>query len=151
MSRGDLQDLKHRMMAALDDELEVAERKEIEKKISADPELRAEWRRLCNLKELTTMTTIKSPPDEQWDHYRHSVFHRLERGLGWLLVSVGATVLLCFGLWQAVQAIWADTSMPEYLKLAVFALGAGAIILFVSVAREKLFTHRHDPFKEIQR
>ena len=97
------------------------------------------------------MTTIKSPPKEQWDHYWHSVYNRIERGLGWILVSLGAIVLLSYGVWHAVEEIWADTSMPVFLKLAIFAVGAGAVVLLVSIAREKLFTHRHDPYKGVER
>lgn len=144
-------DLKHRMMAALDGELDAAERAELERRIAADPELEAEWTRLLEVKELTRMSMIKSPPEEQWNRYKSSVFNRIERGIGWLLVSLGATVLLCYGLWQAMSELWADASMPTFLKLAIFALGAGSIVLFVSIGREKLFTHHHDPYKEVER
>ena len=72
-------------------------------------------------------------------------------GLGWILASVGAIVLASYGLWEAVTSMLADTSVPWFLKLAFFALGAGAIVLFVSALREKLFTRKHDPYKEVER
>ncbi len=144
-------DLEHLMMAVLDGEADADQRAELDRRLAADGELRAEWQRLERLKELTEMSKIKSPSEEHWEHYRHTVYNRIERGIGWILVSLGAMVLLGFGLWEAVNEILADTSMPEFLKWAIFALGAGSIVLLVSVAREKLFTYRHDPYKEVQR
>ena len=144
-------DVRHLMMAALDGELAAAERAELERRLAAEPELTKEWERLQRLKELTKMSTIKSPPEEQWDHYWRSVYNRLERGIGWILVSVGAAVLIGYGLWQAVQNLLADTAMPEFLKLAIFALLVGGAVLLISTVREKLFTYRHDPYKEVER
>ena len=97
------------------------------------------------------MTQIESPPEEQWRVYWQDVYNRMERGLGWILVSVGAIVLASYGLWEAVSEMLEDASVPWFLKLAFFALGAGAIILFVSALREKLFTRKHDPYKEVER
>jgi len=151
MNGRDEHDVRDLMMAALDGELAPAERAELVRRLAADPELSKEWERLQRLKELTTMSKIKSPPEAQWDHYRRSVYNRIERGVGWILVSVGAAVLIGYGLWEAIQSLLADTSMPEYLKLAIFALGAGAVVLLISIVREKLFTYRHDPYKEVER
>lgn len=147
----DQQDPRHLMMAALDGELEASEMSAFEQRIAADSELSAEWERLRNLKELTQMTAIKSPPDAQWDHYKHSVVHRIERGIGWILFSTGIMVLMGYGLWQAMSEIWADDSIPVVVKLAIYAAGVGTIVLFVSIGREKFFTFKHDPYKEVQR
>lgn len=151
MNARDDHDPRHLMMAALDGELEAREMSELEQRIAADPELEAEWKQLQNLKELTQMTTLKTPSDQQWDHYKHSVIHRIERRLGWVLFSFGVMVLLGYGLWQGTREIWADDSIPVLLKVAIYAAGTGAIVLFVSIGREKLFTHKHDPYKEVQR
>lgn len=151
MSSRSENDTRLRMMAALDGELEAAELRDLERQIAAEPQLAAEWQRLRHLQELTQMTTIKNPPDEQWDQYRHSVLHRVERGIGWLMVSIGATVLLSYGLWEAIQEVLGDSSIPGFIKAAIFTLGAGGLVLFVSVVREKLFTRKNDRFKEVQR
>ena len=97
------------------------------------------------------MSASKSPPEEQWDHYWRSVYNRIERGIGWTLASVGAAVLIGYGLWHAIQGLLADTGMPEILKLAIFALLAGAAVLLISTIREKLFTYRNDRYKEVER
>ena len=143
--------VKHLMMAALDGELTAEERAALDERLAADPELAAEMRRLERLKEVTSMTRIKNPPEEQWSNYWQDIYNRMERGVGWILASVGAIVLLSYGLWHAVGSLWEDTSLPLFIKLAIFALGSGTIVLFVSALREKLFTHKHDPYKEVER
>jgi len=150
MSR-DEERARHLLMMELDGEIGPEEKAELERLLADDPELAAEARELSKVKEISAMMALKNPPDAMWAGYWNNVYNRIERGIGWILVSLGAMVLLGFGLWQAVGEILADTSMPEFLKWAIFALGAGSIVLLISVAREKLFTYRHDPYKEVQR
>jgi hypothetical protein len=139
------------MMAALDGEITAAERCELERGLEADAEARLDWERVSRVKEVTGAMRFREPPAEVWDRYWTSVYNRFERGIGWILVSVGAIVLLCYGAWAWVQALLADTGLPLFLKLAITALAFGLIVLAVSVAREKLFTWRRDPYKEIER
>ncbi len=143
--------LRHWMMAALDGELGDAERQQLEAKLASDPELAAEWQRLNNLKELTAMSTISSPPKEVWGSYWHSVYNRMERGVGWILVSLGTLVLVSYGLWEAIHELLADSEVPGFVKLAMLALGTGVATLLLSVIREKIFVRRHDPYKEVER
>ncbi len=143
--------LRHWMMAALDGELDDAERQQLEARLATDPELAAEWQRLNNLKELTAMSTISNPPNEVWGNYWHSVYNRIERGVGWILVSLGTLVLVSYGLWEAIHELLADSEVPSFVKLAMVALGAGIATLFLSVIREKIFVRRHDPYQEVER
>jgi len=139
------------MMAALDGEIDAAGRDELDRMLSADPELRAEWSRLERLKEVTNTMKLEKAPEEVWDRYWVSVYNRLERGIGWVLGSIGAIVLVSFGLWKFVAALLADTEMPGFVKAAILLVLVGSAILLVSVVREKFFTHRRDPYKEIER
>lgn len=138
-------------MQALDDELSAAQRAELDRLLADDECLRAEWEKLHKVKEVTDTMGYRNPPQEIWQDYWVSVFNRFERGLSWILVSVGAAVLVGYALWQKVQSVLADSGMPIYLKIAIFAVLMGSIILLLSVAREKLFTRRHDSYKGVQR
>ena len=126
-------------------------RQQLDALLATDPALAAEWRQLNQLKELTEMSMISNPPEEQWGIYWRSVYNRLERGLGWILVSLGATVLITYGLWEAVNELLADTETPGFIKLAVLALATGSVMLLISVIREKVFVRRNDPYKEVKR
>ncbi|MGD8698494.1 MAG: hypothetical protein PVJ43_04335 [Gemmatimonadales bacterium] len=139
------------LMSGLDGELNAVERKELERLLDADPRLRDEWNRLSKVKEVTQSMALRKPPDEVWEDYWASVYSRLERGVGWILVSVGGIVLVSYGAWQGVQALIADVDMPWFLKGAILATTIGLVVLFVSVLREKLFIRASDPYKDIQR
>lgn len=139
------------MMGALDGELSDTERSELNRLLDADPKLREEWQRLQNVKEVTSTMALRSPPEEVWDHYWTSVYSRFERRVGWILLSLGAIVLLSYGLLTAAQEILADATLPVVVKAAVFVAVVGTVVLLVSVAREKWFTHKSDPYKDVQR
>jgi hypothetical protein len=139
------------MMAALDGEIATDERDDLDRVLERHPEIRQEYRMMQRVKEVTGTMTYREPPEEIWDRYWVSIYNRLERGIGWILISVGAIALLSWGAWRVIEALWGDAGIPVGVKLAIFAVAAGLLILAVSVVREKLFTYRHDPYKEIER
>jgi anti-sigma factor RsiW len=139
------------LMGGLDGELSPDEREELERLLRDDPAVRDEWERLLRLREVTATMTLQRPPDEVWDRYWTGVYRRIERGVGWVLVSIGAVVLVSFGLWEAVRGLLRDTGLPVVVKGAVLALLVGTVVLAVSVAREKLVLGRSDPCKDVRR
>ena len=143
--------LNRLMMAALDGETTSEEWRELQGVLARDPEIRKEWERMSRVKEVTGAMAYRNPPKEVWGRYWTSVYNQLERGTGWILVSIGAIVLLGYGAWEGLQAMWVDDSIHLFVKIAVMALTLGLIVLLVSTIREKLFTRKHDPYKEIQR
>jgi anti-sigma factor RsiW len=139
------------MMAALDDELPSGDRAELERLLAADEELREEWNQMRRVKELTGVLGYRQPPDEVWDDFWQSSYAQVERGLAWVLISIGVLVLVGAGLYQAVFTLLEATGVPAYIKYAIFAAALGGVILGVSVLREKLFVRSHDRYKEVKR
>ena len=139
------------MMAEVDREISGKGRLELESALEDDPDLRDELETFQRLKEVTdTMTPLK-PPGETWDSYWEHVYRRLERGIGWVLVSLGTITVGTWGLWTLVKEVIQDTTMPVYIRWGVLALLAGGVILFVSVVRERLFLQKSDPYKDVVR
>ena len=91
------------------------------------------------------------PPEEVWDRYWTTVYNRVERGIGWILISIGAVVVTTYGAWKWIEAIWGESELPLFVRLAILTLAAGLLVLAISVVREKLFTYKRDPYKEIER
>ncbi len=139
------------MMAALDNELSSVEQAELERLLSSDKDLNREWDRLRAVKEVTKTMTFREPPEEVWDTYWVSVYNRAERSLGWLLISVGLIGVMAWAGWQWVDALLAEAEIPIWVKLAIFATVLGGGIVFLSVVRERWFTRKHDPYKEVKR
>jgi hypothetical protein len=139
------------MTGELDGELSPAEQAEFERLLAASPERQKKWSEYKKLKELTMQMRFNDPPEEVWDGYWVGIYRRLERGLAWILVSVGLMVLLSYGGYKTVEEIFKDSQLPWLVKGGSLVLLVGGVVLFVSVLREKLFTRKTDKYKEIQR
>ena len=147
----DLDRARELMMRALDDELSDNQQAELDDLLGSDESLRIEWESLEKVKQGTNELELKQPPEALWEGYMDSVYRRVERGIGWLLLSVGAIVLLSYGLWQGISELIGDLTVPWYVKGGVFALLVGLVILVVSVIREKYFVFKDDPYRDVQR
>jgi hypothetical protein len=139
------------MMRALDEEISEADTAELNDLIMSDESLLIEWERLKQVKAKTAGIELKKPPDELWEGYMDSVYRRVERGIGWILLSVGAIVLFSYVLWQVIRELIGDVTIPWYVKGGVFALLVGIVILAVSVIREKYFVFKDDPYRDVHR
>jgi ferric-dicitrate binding protein FerR (iron transport regulator) len=142
---------KELLMRALDNELSPEERSELDLLLADDPNLRAERERLGRLKEVTGEMKLRNPPEQMWDDYWNSAYSRMERGIGWILVSFGVIVVGGWGTWQFVTELIADTEMPPLIKAGILAGSLGLVILTVSVLRQRLFVRKTDPYKDIVR
>lgn len=139
------------IMASIDGELASGERDELERLLDAHPTLRTEWERLQRLKEVTEAMALRPAPEEVWSDYWASVYSRLERGIGWILFSLGAIVLLSYGAWTGVKELVADATMPWFIKVSLLAVTIGTVVLLVSVVREKVFVGRRERYKDVER
>jgi len=91
----------------------------------------------------------KEPPGEVREGYWSRVYNRLERGLGWILTSIGAMSLLFY---KAIESLIKDPTLAVFLKVVILILLAGVVILFVSVVRERIFSYKKDKYaKEVKR
>ncbi|MDI6779560.1 MAG: hypothetical protein QME25_05120 [Bacteroidota bacterium] len=136
---------------ALDGLLSTDENAEFENLLVSSKECQEEWQSMKQLKEVTREMKFKNPPDEILDKYWLGIYARLERGLAWILVSIGATVLLVYGGFKLVEELIADPTLAWFIKIAILAIIAGLAILFVSVLRERLFVRKTDKYKVIVR
>ena len=139
------------LMSAVDDELTGSEQTEFERLVKKYPEFEKEYQNYQKLKEVTQNMKFKSPPAETWDRYWINIYNRIERGIAWIIFSIGSVILITYGLFKAVESIIADPQLEGIIKVGILAVIAGLVILLVSVLREKLFTRKSDPYKEVQR
>jgi anti-sigma factor RsiW len=135
----------------LDDELTPEERVAFERQVARDPDLARELEAMRAMKEVTSGMRLRDLPDQVWDHYWEGTYNRIERGIGWLLLSIGAIVLLAGGLYELALALLRDTVDPWWVRLAVGAVSGGLAVLLISVIRERLFMFKRDPYREVKR
>jgi predicted anti-sigma-YlaC factor YlaD len=136
----------------LDDELSPKDRNRLEEHISACEACAQVLAELTELKEELSMLSFEEPSDAELERYWRSIYNRLERGVGWVLFSVGAILLLCYGAFKLIEEVVKDPSVAAVIKVGVVALLFGTAILFVSLLRERLAVRRVDKYsKEVRR
>lgn len=142
----------HRLLAGyVDGELTDEERRRFEDELSRSPELRAELEEFHKLQKVTGMMQYADLPLEVWETYWQSLYRKLERGVGWIVMSVSAILLLCFGAFEFFSALWLGPEVPLWAKVGVSGVTVGAIILLVSYGRERLFAYKRDRYREVER
>ena len=135
----------------VDGELSDADRARVESAMTDDPSLIEEVQEFRRLKEVTGMAVYADLPDAVWETYWESLYKKLERGIGWLFFSLGAMIILGFGLFELLQNLYVDPASPLWLKVGVTALTGGAIILLVSFVRERLFARKRERYTQVQK
>lgn len=136
----------------VDGELSDAERRKLEDHLAACEACRRELDECTTIKEHLTMIKFKEPSDAELERYWHSVYNRLERGVAWILFSLGAIVLICWGAFLAIEEMINDPTVSIVLKVGVVAMIVGGVILFVSLLRERLTLRKTDKYsREVER
>ena len=136
----------------LDDELSAEQRQDLDAHLADCPPCRQELAELRELKEGLAMMKFKEPGDAELERYWRGIYNRLERGIGWILLSIGAIALLCYGAFKLVEEVISDPTIAWIVKIGLSALLAGVVVLFVSLLRERLMLRKSDKYsKEVQR
>jgi len=151
MNTIDINRIRELMMASLDDEISPDDEKILSDYLEQNPEMKREYEQLKNLKKMTSEHKLKEPNPEFWDHYKQSIYTRIERSIGWILLSIGAIILIFYGVWNALSEMISDPAIAWWVKAAILSLAAGAIILLVSLVREKIFLNKHERYKDVIR
>lgn len=143
---------KHELLAGyIDGELSEEEKYEFERELEQNPLLRNKLEEFKKLKSLTNSMQYADLPDEVWENYWQSIYKRLERGIGWILFSVGSILLLCYGAFNILREMYTDPDISMFVKISVSALIIGLITLFVSFIRERLFAYKRERYTEVMK
>jgi len=94
---------------------------------------------------------LKKPPGEVWKRYWASVYNRLERRIGWILLSIGAMIILFFGGYKMVEGIIVDPSTPLLLKVGFLTALGGIVVWLVSILRQQIFVRKRERYKEVEK
>lgn len=135
----------------VDGELTDEERLAFEEELKVNKQLREELEEFKALADVTGVMQYADLPQAVWDNYWQSLYRKLERGFGWIFFSLGAMILMGFGLFKFFEELFYDPEVPALIKFGVSALSVGVTVLFVSLTRERLFAYRHDRYKGVIR
>ena len=83
------------------------------------PGLAQELLEMKRTKEATVDIQFRHRGEETWDRYWAGVYARLERGLAWLLISLGAIVLCAAAGYLALMRFLSDTAVSLPVKIGL--------------------------------
>ncbi|MFQ5743824.1 MAG: anti-sigma factor family protein [Acidobacteriota bacterium] len=139
------------LMAFLDGELAAADVACLEDHLAVCVSCRREERAYRKLKEVTEQMGDEELPvvdlDVAWD----GIYRRLERAVGWLLLSIGLLILTGYGTWHLLRDFLLDTAQPFLLRVGVGAGAAGLIVLLISIGRERWINYHSERYREVLR
>ncbi len=147
----DHQKLKELISSYFDGELDKEKKKLAEEHLRECSECREEFEGMNEFEEVMGKMEFKKPAREVWEIYWTSVYNRLERRIGWILLSLGAMIVLFFGGYKAIEGIIQDPTTPLILKVGIIALLGGLVVLLVSIIRERIFVRKRERYKEVEK
>jgi predicted anti-sigma-YlaC factor YlaD len=145
------EEIKKLISAYIDGEVSDREKKQVQDHLSRCAECRQEFRELTALEEVLHNMKLKKPSKEIWDVYWSSVYNRLERKIGWIVLSLGLIILIGVGAFPAIKDLILNPEIPLVLKVGLLIFSAGGIIVFVSILREQLFFWKRERYKEVKK
>jgi predicted anti-sigma-YlaC factor YlaD len=144
-------DYKDLLMGYLDNELNDEQKRRFEEHLAGCPECASELEEFRKLKTITDEVTLVEPEDKMWQEYWDGIYNRIERGVGWIVFSVAAILLIIYGGFKMIEELIKDPTVGMILKVGLLALIAGLAILFVSVLRERVYFWKKDRYKDVRR
>jgi len=138
---------KELMMASLDGEISPGDRGDLERHLAACETCRREFEGLQEVTDLVGGIRLRRPPEEDMMRYWPSVYARIERGMGWGLLIVGAVIWIAYG----VFAFLTNPAMEALTKLLVALPIVGVLILLVSAIRERYHVSKTERYGEVER
>lgn len=147
----DHQRIRELISSFYDGELNEEQKRMVEEHLKECPECKKEFEETAKLEEVMSKMELKKPPEEAWRLYWASVYNRLERRIGWILLSIGAMILLFFGGYKAVEGIIQDPTTPFLLKAGILVSLGGVAVLLVSLIREQFFVRKRERYKEVEK
>jgi predicted anti-sigma-YlaC factor YlaD len=147
----DHQKIKELISSYHDGELTGKEKQMVEEHLKQCGECRREYEEMSRFEEVMGKMQLKKPHKEVWETYWNTVYNRLERSIGWILLSIGGMILLFFGGYKAIEGIIQDPSTPVLLKIGILTVLGGVVVLLVSLLREQIFVHKRERYKEVEK
>ncbi len=139
------------LMGYLDSELTELESLRMERHLEQCTECTRELEEFRRLKEVTRNMRVATPDARSWEEYWSHVYNRMERRVGWILLSVGAILITSYGIYSLIARFLLRSDFPIIVRLGTLALVVGLCTLLISVLRERIVMSRVDKYERIKR
>lgn len=143
-------DVRVLLMGFIDGELVADEARRVEDHLAVCPACRGElatYRRLGQAADLLAKEELFVNTDLAWER----IYDRIARGVGWLLLWVGITLMAGWGLWEFASEFLGDPEVPLVMRVGLGAFTFGALLLLINIVRERLFRRKTERYDEVVR
>lgn len=147
MSSRNCEEYKSTMMGLMDDELTEEEAVRVNDHLIRCESCREEYEQLKQTSGKMEGMDLKEPDGDIVNKAWKSPYSRLTRNFGIILVVAGWLAMVIYGAYEFL-VIKDVESIP---KFAFVIMGAGIIVLFITVLRDRIKSYRNDPYKEVDK
>lgn len=86
----------------------------------------------------------------QTNIYWSKLFNRVERALGWFFFVTGLVILISYALYELVLSLFENTQLSLFVKVGIFFIIIGFVILLISIIRERIVLSKKDKYSEVE-
>ncbi|MFZ5926736.1 MAG: zf-HC2 domain-containing protein [Acidobacteriota bacterium] len=141
------EEIRQMLSAYLDGELTQGSAQRVEVHLEDCEECRRTYGELVRLQEMTRKLAFAEPPEARMKELEKSLSVQAPRRLGWLFVVAGLAAWIVYGTITYIRH-WRPPTVEELIGSAVVI---GFVLLFVSVAVERLRQLPHDKYRRIEK
>lgn len=135
------------LSAYLDGELTQAEAQRVRIHVEDCRECARELNEMSRLRTLTAAMPVPEPPDARMDELERSLSVSAPRQTAWVLICSGLIAWVGYLVVHAIR----NLRIPEPGEALLVAVITGVVLLFISVARQRMLEYRHDRYRRVKR
>ena len=130
----------------VDCELTQQDRQRVELHLESCAKCRESYEQISQLRQKVGRLTYGELSNEEWSRIMNDLTVRTSRGTGWVLYVVGLLIVVSYGAY----AFAVDDDVPALVKTGIAGIVVGAILLLISVLRQRLIARKSDRYKDVQ-
>ena len=134
------------LMGLMDGELNDEETYEIREKLSRSADLREEFERLNSANDQLKLLSEAEIDEALLRKVWKNPFRKTLRRGSYALIGLGTIGIMAIGAIRYVQKGHPDL----FITACIGGIGIGLILLFLQVIRDRMITHKNDPYKDIE-